>query len=60
MLMGKFPSLSNLETLLQFMVSSTMFSSKKIPKSDRGQKDHPINLDKSIWTYPTILGGLFD
>ncbi len=58
--MGKFPSLSNLETLLQFMVFSTMFSSKKIPKSDKGQKDHPINLDKLIWTCPTILGGLFD
>jgi len=57
--MGKFPSLSNLKTLLQFMVFSTMFPSKKIPKSDRGQKNHPINLDKSIWTCPTILGGLF-
>jgi hypothetical protein len=28
-------------------------SDKKGPHLDRHQKDHPINLDKLIWTYPT-------
>jgi len=36
--MGKFPSLSNLETLLQFMVFSTMFSSKKNTQKWQGSK----------------------
>ncbi len=26
------------------------FLVKKIPKNDKIKKDHPINLDKSIWT----------
>ncbi len=32
--------------LLQFMVFFIEFSSKKIPKSDRCQKNHLVNLDK--------------
>jgi hypothetical protein len=36
-------------TLLQFMVSSIGFLIKKIPKSDRCTKYHPVNLDKLFW-----------
>jgi hypothetical protein len=35
------------------------FIGKKILKSDKGQKDHLVNLDELIWTYPTQLNGFF-
>jgi hypothetical protein len=42
--------------LLQFMVFSTWFFSKKKPKNERHKKYHFVNLDKSFWTCPTRLG----
>jgi len=44
------------QPLLQFMVFSTRFSSKKIPKSDKCQENHPINLDKLFCKCLTQLG----
>jgi hypothetical protein len=42
---------------LQFMVFMTWFSNKKkVPKNDRCQKNHLINLDKLICSCPMRLG----
>jgi hypothetical protein len=35
------------------------FLVKKKPKSDKGKKEHHVNLDKSIWIYPMQLSDLF-
>jgi len=43
------------KSLLQFMVFSIGFFSKKKPKNDRHKKNHPVNLDKLFWPCLTWL-----
>jgi len=44
-------------SLLQIMVCSIGFSSKKKPKSDKRKKNHPMNMDKWFCTCPTRFDG---
>jgi hypothetical protein len=41
-----------IKTLLQFTFFFIGFFNKKISKSDKCKKNHPINLDKSFWPCP--------